>query len=241
MLLPINYDSAPRAEFAAGVEMMGDRLRVFLEANGFEVVVPRLSTTLAVWKECVDEVGGISHDHGKSLDEERYEKARSKLALRILDEYSADGVISAKILVRKGRYSGRDLRWDGVARRVPIDSGKTTSPILALRGSAGGTSLRTSVFDRNGTLFFERYAGLEPMDGWVIVGHESLETGAKTSFWTRLSSKTGSNSPFSRGSFGTLHPNDEPPPPFSMASDRIAPDGSTGCTRVHRARRSRGA
>ncbi len=175
VLLPMNYDYAPSAELAAGVEMMSEELRHFLEASGYEVIAPRMSTTLAIWKECTDELGGLSNDGGKNLDEEMYERARSELALRTLDSASADsasadGVIAATVVVRKGRYAGKVLHWDGVSREVPIDIERTTRGTLWLKGVSTGTSLRTSVFDREGRLIFERYVGLEPIHGYEVVG-----------------------------------------------------------------------
>ena len=170
VLLPMNYDSSPRPEFAVGVEGVGEQMRRFLEASGYEVIVPRMSDTLVLWKASSDGVGGILQPDGKSLDEERYERARSDLVRRMLDSFPADGVFSGSVVVREGRYHGLSLHWDGVRRKVPSQTQKTTRLIFYLRGKAEGTSLRTSVFDREGELIFERYVGLEPIVGFEIIG-----------------------------------------------------------------------
>jgi len=170
VLLPMNFDYAPSPQLAAGVEVVSERLRSFLRAQGYEVVEPLMSSTLAVWKKCTEEFGGLSGDSGKSLDEESYEKARSELARRAIESLSADGLVASTVLVRKGRYYGEDLSWDGVSRPVPIDADRSTRAFFALRGSSSGTSLRTSVFDRTGRLIFERFVGLEPIHGYQIVG-----------------------------------------------------------------------
>ena len=172
VLLPMNYDSSPRPEIAAGLDLVGEQMREFLEARGYEVITPRTSVTLALWKASSDEVGGILHADGKSLDKERYERARSEFVRRVLDSFPADGVIAGTVLLRKGRYRGLTLRWDGVTRPVPIRTEDSTRVGFDLRGNARGTSLRTRVFDQDGNMFFERYVGLEPIDGYeMFVSH----------------------------------------------------------------------
>lgn len=162
ILLPMNFDHTPSPALAPGVELMGERIRSYLESRGYEVVTPRMSTTIALWKKCTKDVGGIANEDGKELNEERYGLARAELVRRTVSSFPADGVVAAAIVVREGRYSGRNLRWDGVARRV-LFSGESNYPILRLNGKAPGTSLRTSVFDREGRNIFERYVGLETM------------------------------------------------------------------------------
>ncbi len=174
VLLPMNYDSSPRPEFAAGVEQVGEQMRRFLEASGYEVIMPRMSDTLVLWKASSEEVGGILQLDGKSLDEERYESARSDLVRRMLDSFPADGVVSGSVMVREGRYRGLTLRWDGVTRPVPVNKERSVRSGFNIRGKAEGTSLRTTVFDRVGNRIFERYVGLEPLDGFKMgnLGYE---------------------------------------------------------------------
>jgi len=168
VLLPMNYDSSPRPEIAAGLDLVGEQMREFLEARGYDVITPRM----ALWKASSDEVGGILHPDGKSLDKARYERARSEFVRRVLGSFPAEGVIAGTVLLRKGRYRGLTLRWDGVTRPVPIRTENSTRAGFDLRGNGVGTSLRTSVFDQDGNVFFERYVGLEPIDGYeMFVSH----------------------------------------------------------------------
>lgn len=169
VLLPMNFDQSPNPALAPGAELMEERTRRYLEASGYEVVVPRMSTTLALWKACTEAVGGIADVDGEELIVERYERARSDLVRRTLESNPADGVVSAAVMVREGRYSGFNLRWDGVERPVPIDMGKTNLTIAYLNGTDAGISLRISVFDRNGRKIFERYVGLEPLRRYQVV------------------------------------------------------------------------
>ncbi len=161
VLLPMNFDHAPHPQLAPGVELMGERIRSYLEARGYEVVSPRMSTTLALWKTSTEAVGGIADEDGIKLNDERYREAQAELVRRTLESLPADGVISAAILIREARYSGQYLHWDGVRRPVAF-SGKTNHAILYLKGKAPATSLRTRVFDGKGRNIFERYVGLEP-------------------------------------------------------------------------------
>lgn len=172
VLLPINFDSSPPPLIAPGVEVMGERILLFLEARGYEVVLPRMSTTLALWKACTRDVGGISKQGGKGLDIDRYNEARSHLVRRTLESVSADAVVAVTVMVREGRYTGTKLRWDGVSREVPINTEATTHAVMMLRGEAAGTTLRTSVFDAKGRLIFQRYVGLEPVNAYKIVGNK---------------------------------------------------------------------
>lgn len=163
VLLPMNFEHSPRSSLAPGTELMGERIRSYLEASGYEVVVPRMSETLALWKKSIAVVGGIADESGEALDEERYGRARSELVRGTLASIPADGVVAATVLVREARYVGMDLSWDGAVRPVVIDMGNTNLPALRLNGKDMGTSLRTSVFDREGSNFFERLVGLEPL------------------------------------------------------------------------------
>ena len=185
VLLPMNFDHSPRPALAPGVELVGERIRSYLEATGYEVVVPRMSATLALWQECAAHVGGIADESGKELDGERYERARSELVRRTLESIPADGVIAATVMVRKGRYFGKTLRWDGVARPVSIDMGNTNRSIHSLRGKGEGTSLRTSIFDREGGKLFERYVGLEPIHRHQVVYPVWRPSNGRISFRTR--------------------------------------------------------
>ena len=168
VFLPMNFDHLPRPALAQGAERMGDEILDYLEASGYQVVVPRMSSTLALWGECVDHVGGITTGSGEALDQERYDGARSELVRRTLESLPAHGVISATVLVREGRYSGRKLRWDGVGRTVSIDMGDSNLPVAYLNGTDAATSLRTSVFGRRGQKIFERTVGLEPLHRYQV-------------------------------------------------------------------------
>jgi hypothetical protein len=176
VLLPMNFEHSPRASLAPGTELMGERIRSYLEASGYQVVVPRMSDTLALWKQSVQAVGGITDESGEALDKERYARARSELVRGTLASIPADGVVAATVLARPGRYVGMDLSWDGAMRPMPIDMGNTNVPVMKLNGKDLGTSLRTSVFDRDGRNVFERYVGLEPMRRIRVVdGRVKLE------------------------------------------------------------------
>jgi hypothetical protein len=200
-LLPMNFDQSPRPSLAPGTELMGERIRQYLEARGYEVVTPAMSTTLALWRECTREVGGLVDESGKKLDEERYERAQSQLVRRTLEAFPADGVVSATVVLRKARYAGKNLVWDGVSRPVPIDVGKTNIAVRRLQGSDLGISLRTRVFDQQGRKFFERYVGLEGLHHYGPMGRlertdlfqdESLlEQGVELSFepWLQVATK----------------------------------------------------
>jgi hypothetical protein len=168
VLLPLNFDRSPSPQLALGVEEMGERMRGYLEQRGFEVVSPAMSSTLAVWRQCEQQVGGLAAGEGREVDIDRYESARSELVRRVLEAISADGVVAGAVMIREAQYSGQFLRWDGASRRVSIDMGNTNMPVLALRGKDAGTSLRTSVFDRSGRKIFERYVGMEPMRSYKV-------------------------------------------------------------------------
>lgn len=162
----MNFDRTPRPALAPGAERVGERIRDYLEQRGYEVVQPRMSTTLALWKECARRAGGIAAEEGREVDDDRYEWARSELVRRILDQLPADGAVTGAVMARQARYGGRRLHWDGVSRLAPIYN-ESNFPILSLRGKDVGTSLRTTVFDREGRKIFERYVGLEPIHRYV--------------------------------------------------------------------------
>lgn len=162
-LLPMNVDRTPIAVLAPGAELMGERIRSHLEAKGFQVVAPPMSKTLEIWKQCVADVGGLTHESGEMLDPERYARARSELARRTLESYPADGVVASAVVLRDARYSGDKLAWDGVMRPALVDISESNRALIQFRGHELGISLRTSVFDREGRNIFERYVGLEPL------------------------------------------------------------------------------
>jgi hypothetical protein len=162
VLLPMNFDHLPRPALAPGTESMGARVRGYLESRGYRVLTPKMSTTLGLWKSCTVEVGGITDESG-TLDAEQYARARALLVRRTLEALPADGVVASTVLVRKARYSGHNLVWDGVMRPVRVDMGDSNRFAAYLRGQGEGISLRTSVFERDGDRIFERYAGLEPL------------------------------------------------------------------------------
>lgn len=162
VLLPMNFDYSPSPAIAQGAALVGTRIRGHLEARGKEVVQVRMSTTLALWKEC------IADERSGEIDEDVYERARSELVRRVLASIDADGVVAGAVIVREGRYEGKKLHWDGSSRAVSIDMAKTNMPVLHLNGTDPGTLLRTTVFDRDGNKIFERYVGLEPIRSYRV-------------------------------------------------------------------------
>jgi hypothetical protein len=170
VLLPSNFDRTPISALASGTELITERVRRHLEEAGFEVVAPSMSTTLALWKECIEDAGGILDESGRKLDTPRYETARSDLMRRMLASHRADGVVAPAVIVRKARIIGSKLSWDGVQRPVPVDIAETNLAVLQLHGNELGVSLRTSVFDRSGRNVFERFVGLEPLRGFRVKG-----------------------------------------------------------------------
>ncbi len=160
VLLPLNFESAPNPVIAPGTELVREKIRSYLEGMGYEVLEPRMSTTLALWRKCTEDVGGIDEKQGRELSTDRFELARSDLVRRTFESLPADGAVAGTVMLREGRYSGRSLHWDDVTRPVRVDN-ESNYPVLALRGKGVGISLRTTVFDRQGRKVFERTVGLE--------------------------------------------------------------------------------
>lgn len=175
-LLPMNVDRTPIPTLAPGAELIGGRIRSHLEAKGFQVVAPPMSKTLEIWKKCVEDVGGLTDESGEKLDPERYARARSELARRMLESYPADGVIASAVVLRPARYSGDKLAWDGVRRPALVDISETNLAMIQLGGQELGISLRTSVFDREGRNIFERYVGLEVLRRYRVKEGRMLVT-----------------------------------------------------------------
>ena len=179
LLLPLNFDAAPAPRLVHGTEILEAKLARFLSESGFDVQQLRLSAVTQDWRASQNEVGGLESTRRGKLDEKRYGIARVTVVRRALARKPADAAIVPTLLVRQARYDGRDLRWDGVVRDVPLDMSGTTRALAFARGTMPATSLRVSLYDRSGAKLFERYVGLEPL-GRIVTSQDRWELKPRT-------------------------------------------------------------
>jgi hypothetical protein len=168
VLLPMNFARSPGSGFVEGVERLDAEVLRQLTGAGFRIKRVRLSWVTEQWQESIEVVGGIASKRGTQIDEAKNIAAREELARRVLAQNQADVVVMATLMIRKGRYMGTRLKWDGVKREVMVDRSKSAPTAEVIRGYDEGTSIRIFLFDDKGRRFFERYAGLETIFRYVF-------------------------------------------------------------------------
>lgn len=168
LVLPLNFDSTPAPVLATGVDLMLEMVTGHLEDEGLVVGTLRLSTVTGYWKEETEKLGGVANKESGKLDEERYETARAAVARRALEQSGAAVVVVPTLLIRKARFFGRTVMWDGVTRPVVFEFTEAAPSDLTPRGEDAATSLRITIYDRSGRRIFERCAGLETAIRYVL-------------------------------------------------------------------------
>jgi len=157
VFLPMNFSQRGATQFPTGVERLDREIAAQLTAAGFEVERLSLSWAKKQWNQTWN---GVTESE---LEENNYADARQDVARRTLARSQADVVVMATLLVRQGRYAAKKLRWDGVKRDAVIVRSKSAAQTAMITGLDHGTSIRISLFDETGKLFFERFVGLEPI------------------------------------------------------------------------------
>lgn len=162
LVLPMNFDHSPNASLQQGLRALEREIESQLSAAGFTLVEPRMSKVMKQWTRLVMQGTGGRSTQSSALSGENYETAREHLARRMLKTHPADMVVMPTLLLREGRYSGSNLRWDSVKRPVVMEERKAGASATPT-GKDLGTSIRVTLYDRDGNRVFERYAGLEPI------------------------------------------------------------------------------
>jgi hypothetical protein len=172
LLLPMNFDATPPTELARGVEVLDRKLHSYLVGTGRRVSRPALVEVMREWQQLASEVGGFVNDDDKTeVEWDRVEQARCELARRLAIDRLVDAILMPTLLIRQGWYSGIKLRWDGVSRRVPVElEPGSFMETQSIGGEGMGTSLRVTAYTTEGKKFFERFAGLEPIDRFEMGG-----------------------------------------------------------------------
>lgn len=178
LVLPLNFEVLPPSNLVDGVEQLQDLVRQHLAATGRGVETLTLRATMTQWAAAVRSVG----DANAQRDSERYLAARAELVRNALAASGADAIVLANVEIHRAMIRGNQVAWDGVVRPLTISSvvgGQGRS--IAATGSARVTSLHVTVFDRQGTLLFERSRGLEVADelrtegkGYWVLDREDL-------------------------------------------------------------------
>jgi len=179
-VLPLNFEFAPPSEWLEGIARVQALVQSRLEASGHSVRPVPMRTVLELWSSALREVGGVTAAVDP-FQEPRYRQARVLLAERLLADGDADAVVMPTLVPRTAEIEGRTLLWDGVKRKLEVESvDATVDRKYTQTPNARVASLRISVFDRKGELLFERLRGLEPLV-WIRVerGHYRVEDRTK--------------------------------------------------------------
>jgi hypothetical protein len=178
LLVPMNFDATPPTELVHGVEILDRKVARYVEDSGRRVQRASLADVMHEWQKLAGEVGGFVDANGSVILDERVEWARGELARRLAADRACDVVLMPSLLVRPGWYSGIKLRWDGVTRIVPIDlEPGSFMETQSIAGQGLGTSLRMTGYTPGGDKFFERFAGLEPVDRFEMGGFGTTRGG----------------------------------------------------------------
>jgi len=171
LLLPINFDRVPPPELAHGVELTERAVKGYLTGTGREVLTVRLSEVMSVWRDAAAEHGLSDSETGR-ISPDDVEAARVAVVRRLAVRHPADAVAVPAVVIREGWHTGMSLRWDGVSRRVPVHvAGDSTMEVHSIGGKGMGTSLQVTLYASDGVRFFERFAGLEPVDRYEMSGY----------------------------------------------------------------------
>jgi hypothetical protein len=122
-----------------------------------------MSTVMGTWRTLVKQANGESSTSNTALSGPNYLAAREELAKRMLKAHPADMVVMPTLLFREGRYSGTRLKWDSVKRPVVMTERAAGASTAMIKGKDRATSVRITLFDREGHRVFERHGGIEPM------------------------------------------------------------------------------
>lgn len=163
VLMPLNFDHTANASLQDGLKKLQLELATQLNAAGIETIEPRMSTVMGTWRMLVKQANGESSTSNTALSGPNYLAAREELAKRMLKAHPADMVVMPTLLFREGRYSGTRLKWDSVKRPVVMTERATGASTAMIKGKDRATSVRITLFDREGHRVFERHGGIEPM------------------------------------------------------------------------------
>lgn len=177
LLVPLNFDATPPAGLARGAEILEVEIGDYLRGSGCEVRRVYLGEVLRHWS-AISTATEFVDEESQTLRDDRVEQARAELARRLLATHPADVIAMPTLLIRKGWYTGFELGWDGVNRRVPVEYEPDSMMLVqSISGKGEGTSLRMTLYSRSGEKFFERYAGLEPIVGYYMSGFGTIQGG----------------------------------------------------------------
>lgn len=181
LVVPMNFDATPPVHLVEGVERLEGAITAYLATGGREVARAGLPEVMREWGS-IAPASGLASEEG-ALREEQLESARDQLVQRLLAWHPVDAVAMPTLLIREGWFSGNALRWDGAYRPVSIKYERgSLMEVQRISGKGHGTSLRMVLYGRDGSKFFDRYAGLEPILRYTMGGFGSTRGGRIESY-----------------------------------------------------------
>ena len=127
----------------------------YLHVQGRERWAIEPSRTRQLWREStaeVDAAGTLPHD---------FVAAIKVFARKLGESTDFDALVVASLVYREARLSRRQVKWDGVIRRISDRGDESHRVPESFTGTVSAVSLHVMVFDVGGELIFENYGGLD--------------------------------------------------------------------------------
>jgi hypothetical protein len=159
VVFPVNVVLSLPSELEPSSERADAAIRAYLvDAHGKEISTPRVLEARDLWMRSIREAAAA----GEGSD---FSDAVRILARGLRESGPYDALVIPSLLYRPARMSGYSVQWDGVSRRVPVNSPPQRVGSIHVSTSFSGqmdaVSLHVLVYDVEGRELFESFGGLD--------------------------------------------------------------------------------
>jgi len=160
LVLPLNVTAVMAPELRSASPAVWNELTAYLTDQGKQLKTVNATVARQLWLTSIKKVRA-----GEKGAQAGFGDAAAVFVRELARHAEFDAVVSPSLFLREAEISGRQARWDGVARPVEFDAhsleAETVAPGASFEGRAPAASLHVVVLDPEGVTLQERLRGLE--------------------------------------------------------------------------------
>ena len=159
VVLPFNVTGPMPAELRDHAPQAWSALQGYLKAQGSHLKTLSPDAARALWATSLRDAQAAQQQTQRRLDQ----TVGQLFVAKLRESADFDAVIFPSLFVQRAIVSGTRVRWDGVERKLEIDTGPNAVELpddAPIEGAAPAASLHVVVFDASGAQVHEKQAGL---------------------------------------------------------------------------------
>jgi hypothetical protein len=159
VVLPLNVTQAMPAELRDHAPQVWSALESYLKAQGSQLKTVSAPAARGLWAESIRDAQAAQQKTQRRPDD----AVGQLFVAKLRDHAEFDAVIFPSLFVQRAILAGTRARWDGVERKLEIETGPAAVELpedAPIEGAVPAASLHVVVFDSDGTRVHEKQAGL---------------------------------------------------------------------------------